>query len=333
MKPEQVKTSVKNARTERAAGDAPNLGRVLKMPGTGLPKGEKRKRKKGARAKREGGRIVSNWMKLVGLVVALIVGIFIYSLVRFAKDKTEGTVAQRLVVDNVELKASKDSGPTSPSEGEAIAYVRAALGVRDPALVPKFFEAGNHSPEAIVEFLTGLEKSEGPITQINWLSNMDANGLKLEGVIVHFPKNDRPRSRIAFLIPNSKEGWRMDFESFARIENPSWQEMINNQVDQARLRVLLAADSYYNGPFRDDKIWVSYAIKSPDSIEILQGYCKVGSPQAAAIRSIISKGEKMNRATIEVRRVPDGLARQVEITRVLAEDWVMGPEPFDQLFD
>jgi len=302
------------------------------MRGAGLPKGEKRTRKRGDRAKRKGGRIASNWVGLIVLSIVLVAGVFIYTLVRSGKTKTEGPVTKRLIVDSVQLEASEDSGLATPSETEALAMVKTALTLRDVAEVPKYFESVNFSAEEIVAFLAGLETSYGTIINYSWLSNMNTNGLNLEGVLVRFDKDDEIRNRIVFLKHETLAGWRVDFESFARIENPSWKDLLEGRAEQAQVRVFLVADSYYNGPFSDDKIWECYGMSSPDSEEMLQGYCRIGSPQANAIKAILSKGQKANRVTIEVKRVPDGLEKQVEITRVLAEDWVMSPEPFDQKF-
>ncbi len=333
MKPEPIRKSVTNSRHERSAGDAPDLGRVSKMPGAGLPKGEKRMRKRGAhRAKGTGGKIASNWVLLIGILILLVAGVFIFKLVRSGKSKTEGPITKRLVVDGLQLGAPKDSGMASPSEAEALALVKTALAVRDVAQVPRYFESVSHSAEEIVAFLAGLEASEGKITDYSWLSNMNTNGLILEGVLVRFNKDDKNQSRIVFLKPEPQAGWRVEFESFARIESPSWNDLVEGKVDQAQVRVFLVADSYYNGPFSDEKIWACYAISNPDSKEMLQGYCRIGSPQAAAIRTILSKGQRANRVTLELKRVPEGLEKQVEITRIIAEDWVISPEPLDQKF-
>jgi hypothetical protein len=132
----------------------------------------------------------------------------------------------------------------------------------------------------------------------------------------------------------------MDFEAFARTSRPSWQDFLERRVDRARVRVVAAEDSYYNGPFIDEDQWKCYALIStearewlPEDKEILRGYCRKESPQAKAMERIFSDGSRMKRVTMEILRREDARPRQFEITRVLAEDWVLPPEPFDAKFN
>ena len=89
------------------------------------------------------------------------------------------------------------------------------------------------------------------------------------------------------------------------------------------VRVFVAQDVYYNGPFSDETQWVSYGLGSPDRTELLRGYCKVGSEEAAVMERLFTEGQKLSRATLEIRRVRDGGALQFEIVRLVAEDWVV----------
>ena len=55
----------------------------------------------------------------------------------------------------------------------------------------------------------------------------------------------------------------------------------------------------------------------------LRGYCRVGSPEQLELEKLLEDGERMRRATLELTRVENAEARQFEITRILAKDWVM----------
>ena len=337
MKPDGIKRSVTAAQNDRVAGDAPNIGRVARMPGTGMPKGEKRKRKRSDRSarkgKREGGRVLLNWMILIGIVGGILGGAALYMLNGLVTNEPSVVSEKRLEIDKDELEVSKNPDLVSPSEPEALALVKAAMAVREPSQITSHFDLGKQTAETAVAFLADLEKNDGKFVRMDWLSNMNANGLNLEGVILRSLNNEKEHSRIAFLKPDGKGGWKVDFESFARIVTPSWKEFLEGKVDHAMVRVLLAEDSYYNGPFSDEKVWKCYGIGSPDIQEVLQGYCKLDSPQAKAVEAILAKGQKITRVMIEIRRVKDGLAGQFEITRVLAEDWVAGDQTFDQGFN
>ena len=93
------------------------------------------------------------------------------------------------------------------------------------------------------------------------------------------------------------------------------------------VRVFVAQDVYYNGPFSDETQWVSYGLGSPDRTELLRGYCKVGSEEAAAMERLFTEGQKLSRATLEIRWVKDGGALQFEIVRMVAKGWVVASVP------
>jgi hypothetical protein len=46
----------------------------------------------------------------------------------------------------------------------------------------------------------------------------------------------------------------------------------------------------------------------------------------------IPDSKNLKRATLEIRRTEGAGDRQFEITRVMAEDWVMSATPFDENF-
>ena len=147
--------------------------------------------------------------------------------------------------------------------------------------------------------------------------------------------------RLAFLTPDDKGVWKVDFDAFARSSRPSWKDLLERRADHAQVRVFVAKDAYYNGPFLDDSRWVCYGMVSPEAKallpegqELLRGYCKVGSPQAKAMERIFAGGRAGSQAGDLGDPQEEGAdSRQFEITRVLAEDWVLPPKPFDEKFD
>ncbi|RPJ35645.1 MAG: hypothetical protein EHM17_01805 [Verrucomicrobiaceae bacterium] len=225
----------------------------------------------------------------------------------------------------------------SPSEDHALDLVKQALALRDAAGVERFFRPGSAQSADVISFLQNMEVLDGAVTGYQWLSSMDANGLLLDGVLVSTAKDGAPRNRLALLTPDEAGVWKIDFDAFARTVKPSWSGLMAEGRAQGLLRVIVAKDSYYNGPFRDEAEWLSYGMASPDSELILLGYCRKGSSQARAMERIISEEKegaerRLNRVTLEVLRPEGAEARQFEITRVLAEDWVLGGKPFDEEF-
>lgn len=229
----------------------------------------------------------------------------------------------------------------SPSEQAALDLVKQALDLRDPGLVEKYFRPGSAGPEAVIAFLTEMKDRDGDLAGCEWLSSMDANGMLIDGVLVSTSKNDVPHNRLALLTPDAAGVWKIDFDAFARTVNPSWDKLMAAGPVEGLVRVIIAKDNYYNGPFKDETQWVSWGMASQDHETILLGYCRKDSPQERAMEQIVSSiarkaGEegdprrKMNRATLALRRPESAENRQFEIIRVMAEDWVMGAKPFDE---
>lgn len=219
----------------------------------------------------------------------------------------------------------------SPSQEEALTLVKKALALRNPEAVDGLIRAGSLTPQEVVMYLQAMKTVDGDIADYSWLRSIDKNGLSLEGVMVTFVEKDKPKSRLAILTPDANGAWKMDFAAFARLVKPSWEDLLTNKTPLGMVRVYVAKYSYYNGPFLDDKKWAAYAMTSPDMEHTLVGYCKMGSAQRWAMEMIRQHGEyRPARATLEIRRVEGADQRQFEITRVLAEDWVLGEKPMDE---
>jgi hypothetical protein len=211
----------------------------------------------------------------------------------------------------------------SPTREQALELVRRAVTARDPMVVGELYRDGAARSAEILDFLKGVEAADGPVERYDWLSSMDMNGLLVEGVAVVFKGQEKPAERIAFLTPDPAGIWQMDFDAFARTVSPSWKEFLQNGGDRALVRVIAGKDVYYNGPFRDESRWTCYGLASPDTDEVLHGYCRVGTPAADEMKRLFADGEGSSRATLELHRVKDAGPRQFEISRVLAKDWIL----------
>jgi hypothetical protein len=216
----------------------------------------------------------------------------------------------------------------SPSEAEALRFVKRAAANRDPSQVASLFHPGGAEAAEVVDFCRAAELRDGPAERYEWLGSLDAHDVLLEGVLVVFKGREKPVERLALLTPDAEGNWKVDFDAFARSVTPSWDVVLGKRDNvpspkQALVRVLIAKDYYFNGPFRDDAEWACYGIASPDIDELLRGYCRVGSPEQLALEKLLEDGERMRRATLELTRVENAEARQFEITRILAKDWVM----------
>jgi hypothetical protein len=337
MKSRGIQRSVRSQRIERSAGDAPSIGRVSRVPGTGMPKGIRRRHRRGERTQGNRERInrkrvLLSWSALLLLIAISVLCIAVWMRVRPANQMSETSAGAQAAPIMEERVASEFK---SPSENEALILVKNAMTVRDPAKVEALYRCGSAKPEDVVGFLRKMENLEGAISDYAWLSSMDANNMLLDGVQVNFKTLKGLRSRLALLTPDANGRWEVDFDAFARTVTPQWSEILENKAMQAVVRVMVAPDSYFNGEFKDEEKWICYGMASPDHETILMGYCRKESPQAKAMErmmaaeELLGNGSRFSRATLEIRRQENGNARQFEITRVLAQDWVVSDKPFD----
>jgi hypothetical protein len=246
-----------------------------------------------------------------------------------------GRKAEQMVDAGPVIQRHKVSEFASPSEQEALDQVKTGLALRDPTRVAEYFRLGAVKPEEVVSFLANMEAEDGGVTGYQWLSSMDANHLLIDGVLVSTELDGKARNRLAFLTPDESGKWKIDFDAFARTVHPSWEELLAPGGGKGLVRVVLARDSYFNGPFRDESEWTCYGMASPDSEMILLGYCRKNSPQEHAMSRIFHVDEekdargRIKRATLELQRPEGAELRQFEIIRVLAEDWVLSGTALD----
>ena len=280
-------------------------------------------------------REILAWSLILSLIALLVIGGFMVFWLHSHRTAKSTAVAAQPPEKNVRVLSKF----VSPAEDETLALVKRALANRDPGMVASFFHPGGASPAEVVEFLEGSEARDGRIARYDWLSSMDANGLLMEGVLVAYSGKNPPAERLAFLTPDDTGVWKVDFDAFARSSRPAWKDLLEQRADHAQVRVFVAMDAYYNGPFLDESQWVCFGMVSPElkellpeGQELLRGYCKVGSSQAKAMARIFAGDGRTKRATLEIRRKQGADSRQFEITRVLAEDWVLAPTPFDEKF-
>jgi hypothetical protein len=336
MKSDGVTRSVRAAKNDRLAGDAPNMGKVARMPGTGLPKGERRRRHrsdggKNSRLRESRRTVVVIWSTLLAAGVAVVLGLVVWLWLIPQMTRKEDKGMARTAV-KLEKEVTVVSKFPSPPQAEALELVKNALAVREVAKVSDYFRLGTATPQAVVEFLKNLEQVDGAYERSDWLSSIDANHLALDGVLVSSQQGDKSRKRLALLTPDAEGKWKLDFDALARTGTPAWADVWASKAPAVSLvRVYIAKDNYYNGPFSDEQRWECYCLASPDTDQILLGYCKKGTSQATALQRIFTREQPMLRATLEIRRAEDGESRQFEISRVLAEDWALGPVPFDEI--
>ncbi len=320
------------------------MGKVARLPGAALPlelmprRKRRSRRTSGHQTKKTTGHnrtVLIAWSAVMFAGALVVLFLFGWFWLKPNMDKNFATPEQ---LAHHSLKQIV-SAFKSPPEGVALKLVEKALAVREASEVESYFRVGSAQPDEVIDFLKNMESVDGVVTDFRWLSSMDANGMLIDGVLVNMTKDGDQHNRLALMTPNEDGVWQIDFEAFARIVKPSWDEVLSeNSIESSVVRVLLAKDSYYNGPFMDDKIWECYGMISPDQEEILLGYCRKDSPQSMAMERLFTEDQagaqqKVVRATLELARQEGAEKRQFEIKRVLAEDWVLSDKHFDAAFE
>ena len=340
MTPDEFKHGVQRGVNNRKIGSAPNLGPVPQLTRIGrVREGVSRRRSTRSlqqrpdmvrsKRRRSRHRVIAVWSSILGLIAfaALAVIFFLWLKPMLARER-DTTEKDRAAADSRIRKASKFP---SPGDRESLAIVKRALAVRDPNKVAAVIRPGPLTNEEVVAQLEAIEKSDGEIDSIVWLGSVDKNGLSLEGLDVKHVQGEQVRRRLAMLTPDEEGVWKLDIAAYARLVDPNWDKILKGDASRATVRVSLAQDRYYNGPFADDTKWVAYGMVSPDMNDLLVGYCIRDSPQHRALELMwLNDQIEVLRATLEIRRVEGAERRQFEITQVLAEDWVMAEETFQQ---
>ncbi len=335
MKQRSVQRGVQTPNDLRKPGSGPTLGKVAKMPGYGR-RGTRRRRNHDddylMQRQQQRGTRVAVWFIGIGLVtVVALCASFKFWVYPLLQGENRPTESLRVAAEAKVKVASKFK---SPSREEALALVKKAIGLRKAEEVEQVIRSGSASALEVVGFLEAMQAEDGDITKYIWMRSVDKNGLLLEGVLVNFGKADNVKRRIAFLTPDAKGVWKLDFEAFARRVEPSWKALLEEGAESGVVRVYAAKDTYFNGPFREEQNWVAYKLVTPDTEDVLVGYCKAGSAQNRAMEMLWQHGEvAMARVTLEIHH-PEKSAgaerTQFEISRVLAEDWVLAEKPFEE---
>ena len=226
MKHKSVILSTRSQRHDRAVGDAPSIGRVAKMPGTGLPKRRRNQKnqtneKRDARVQQENRVTLGIWSILLGMG-SLILCVGATWLLISHNSRGDNTKTDRDVITRAIDPAPSVPRITSLSQDDGILWVKSAMALRDAALIGKYFHPGIESPQEIVDFLAGLESRDGKIKNVRWFGNLNGNGQLIDEAIVDFTGHDKPKARLALLTPDARGTWKIDFCAFARTAKPPW---------------------------------------------------------------------------------------------------------------
>ena len=343
MREKGISRNIGGGGSKRPAGEGPGLGNLNKVaPGDPVPavpvdpvKGERRRRRvldDGRHQKELDDKRAKSAMMLwtmtlgIGGLIVIILGL-VFWLKPFIERRDRMAAISPDADKNVPLEESLVEEVFG--EDSAVDLTKRALAARDEEEISATIDPGTMPVAEVAAFLEDLRQEDGEISRYEWMTRLDTTREEVVGVLVSFKKGEERRNRIALLSKDAGRKWKMDFPAFARLATPSWSELKTGRVNAAVVRVYVADDQYFNGPFTESDGWRCYGIASPDVPELMFGYCKTDSEQAKAINLLLDR-RKMARATLGLERVEGAETRQFRIKRVLAQDWLVGDVAADQ---
>lgn len=319
----------------RSSAEGPTLGHVNRMavgaPNAEPAEGRRRRRISDAeRLQKERHQqwthaVMVRWTLMFGLLALVVISLFamFWLMPYLERRKQPPPDTTRIIVSPV-----NEEGSEVPKEERTIDLAKKALGVESEEEVKELIESHPVSSGEVLEFFRKLPEEDGEVVKFDWLPRLDTDREDVSGVVVTFRKGGERRNRLALFAPDETGVWKMDFPAFARLSTPSWKDLMTGAANSAVVRVYVAEDQYYNGPFREQDGWRCYGIASPDVPDLLYGYCLVDGPQDKALNDLLV-GRKAARATLGIERAKDADRRQFRIKRVLAQDWLVGDKAPD----
>lgn len=337
MKDKGISRNIGKA-TSRKPGEGPGLGHVSRVApgavqGEVAPKGERRRRKviseeelaHQERRERQSHAIVVRWTMIFALIGVAVLALFamFWLMPMLEKRKQVATGRDKVVYEAIEKPVD-----TVPGENESIRIAQRALEAKTPAEVEKWIRPDTATSDEVMEFIVGLRGKEGEIKRYEWMPRLDTSREDISGVVVFYEKDGKISNRLALLIPDEDGRWKMDFPAFARLSVPSWETFLGEDGASALVRVYVAKDQYYNGPFAEQEGWRCFGIASPDVPELMYGYCQMDSPQHRALEELLGGASKA-RVVLGIEKVEGASDRQFRIKRVMAQDWAVREKAAD----
>ena len=282
----------------------------------------RRKKKKDGSAKRRRETL----LRTIAIGVLALAGMGGIAFIGLSRDRVVSDAVWR--DPTVELQLQRVDVVIPLSEEKALDLVRTVLNARSVDELRGLVRLKDISAAEAVDFLAGMEKKDGKISRMNWIGNMDSNGIQIEGVEILYQKED-VRPRRALLTPDEKGTWQVDLAALAGHNTIAWDKIISEPEVHADLRVIIGHDNYYNGRFSNDREWASFAMIGAETSTLLIGYCPVESETNRALM-ILLRDQRAIRAIIRIRKTDASGSRQCEIVSILAEDWILTDTPFEK---
>ncbi len=267
-------------------------------------------------------------LRTIAIGVLALIGMGVFVVVGLNRDRVMSDTTWRDPTMDRFIAPVQSTIP--PTEEEALDLVQTVLAMTKAEQFGSRVRLGGMTAEQAVDFLVRREERDGKIKRMDWIGNMDANGIQIEAVQIVFENETKPPRR-ALLTPNKNGDWQVDMASLASWNSLPWEDFLNKPGSEADLRVVIIRDNYFNGDYASDRDWSAFRLVIPESEIALIGYCRKNSPALLAVSSLL-KEAVYARVVVRVRKAAVPGNRQCEILSVLAEDWIVTETPVDARF-
>lgn len=269
---------------------------------------------------------------------ALALMLILLSLGNWFTKQARGSVAGKPATSNPQSLAIHWE---SPGKEQAVELVRQAMIWRDPSTADQWFHIRPGQSQLILESIERISAEMGADPKFTWVGDIGHGEQPLTGVLIS-TRHRSSRMRLAILTPDEQGVWKLDFDALACTSSPAWDVILDTSRTMATVRAVFKPDSYYNGRFTE-RDWSCYRLSSPNSEQVIFGYCRRLSAQDLALNRILDrnrldakqkqKGDYPgHRGILKLIREGDDLGNQFEITRVLAPDWILTEQIYDERF-
>ncbi len=133
------------------------------------------------------------------------------------------------------------------------------------------------------------------------------------------------RSHFVNVISDKAGDMKIDWETSSLYQETHLEDLRKSKsTTPTRISVSAEADEYWNYHFADPSQWVCFRLSYPGVEGVLYGYAAAGSREAITLSALTSTSGRPA-VVLEVKFPPESQTdNQVQITAVLAEEWVQG---------
>ncbi len=342
-----AKIPQKPGRTEgsvqRRVAGAPreSLGRVGRITHDARDTANGRRRRRSRRDARYGaagtnhGEILRRWLMVaLGLAGVAICSILVWTLLRQANPpKKPGHTSG--------ATGTESSAASSLSASDAVAMVSGMLEAESAADLEPLLRQGDIDTGEALDRIREIREDLSETASPKWLGSIDAIAQPIE--FVALPRKFSGPLLVP-LTPDAQHRWRIDFDAMTGHCEPPFSDLVEGRSEQGLVRAMGRIDTYFNGPFRDEDVWMCIALSQPDEDGIIYGYCRRDGFGYRAIEVIERRNRRATtdagmspdrgnafRTTLRLRKVENSLDRQYQITEVVSDDWVVGDRTLEEI--